>query len=137
MVRNPGSEQRILFPWERRRMLRRWLGLGRLRPFLALGIVAGAVLLVALHERRAAGVRQTRATLLGARRAVESYIAEHDGGCPNDLGQLAEHAELKRVPEDAWGHPLRLICPGEHESAPYELMSDGPDGEPGGLDRIE
>ena len=137
MAKSGGSEQRILFPWERRRMLRRWLGLGRLRPFLVLGVLLGGVLLVALHERREAGVRQTRATLLGARRVVERYIADHDGGCPRDLAQAAEYAAIEHVPVDAWGRPLRLVCPGQYDSAPYELMSDGPDGEPGGLDRIE
>jgi general secretion pathway protein G len=137
MAKSSGSEQRILFPWERRRMLRRWLGLGRLRPFLVLGVLLGCVLLVALRERREAGVRQTRATLLGARRVVEHYIADHDGGCPRDLAQASEYAALERVPQDAWGKPLRLICPGQYDNAAYELMSDGPDGEPGGLDRIE
>ncbi len=137
MAKGASNYPRILFPWERRRMLRRWLGLGRLRPFLWLGVLLGGVLLVALHERRAAGVRQTRAALLGARSAVEGYIADHDGGCPRDLAQAVEHAAVERVPEDAWGRPLRLICPGQHDNAPYELMSDGPDGVPGGLDRIE
>jgi general secretion pathway protein G len=130
-------EQRILFPWERRRMLRRWLGLGRLRPFMVLGLLAGFFVLVGIHERRAAGERQTRATLIGARRVVEAYLADHDGGCPKDMAEAAKHAALERVPVDAWGRELRLVCPGRHDDAPYELMSDGPDGEPGGLDRIE
>ena len=34
------------------------------------------------------------------------------------------------------GKPLRLSCPGA-EHARYDLSSDGPDGRPGGLDRIE
>jgi general secretion pathway protein G len=136
MAKDSSSDRRILFPWERRRMLRRWLGLAELRPFLLLGGVAGFVLLVGFGEHRAAGERQTRATLLGARRAVEAYMAENDGGCPSDMKQASEHARLDHVPEDAWGRPLRLVCPG-HESNPYELISDGPDGQPAGLDRIE
>src|SRR5687767_13145219 len=122
MARDAGnSDSRILFPWERRRMLRRWLGLGQLRPFLLLGAVGAFVILIALSERRAAGERQTRATLLGARRAVEVYMAENDGGCPRDMAQAAEHARLEHVPEDAWGRQLRLVCPG-HENSPYQLM---------------
>ncbi|HVJ18081.1 MAG TPA: type II secretion system protein GspG [Polyangiaceae bacterium] len=136
MPKDSNSDRRILFPWERRRMLRRWLGLGQLRPFLLLGALGAFVFLIALSERRAAGERQTRATLVGARRVVESYMADNDGGCPRDMTQAAEHARLEHAPEDAWGRPLRLLCPG-HESNPYELMSDGPDGQPGGLDRIE
>jgi general secretion pathway protein G len=99
--------------------------------------VVGFILLVALRERRMAGERQTRATLFGARRAVDAYIADHDGGCPETLKAVSDHAHLDAVPRDAWGRPLRLVCPGRFDGVPYELMSDGPDGEPGGLDRIE
>jgi general secretion pathway protein G len=38
---------------------------------------------------------------------------------------------------DAWGRPFRLVCPSRREGVAYDLSSDGPDGEPGGLDRIE
>jgi general secretion pathway protein G len=40
-------------------------------------------------------------------------------------------------PVDAWGRPLRLTCPGRNDPTRYDLMSDGPDGELGGLDRVE
>jgi general secretion pathway protein G len=128
---------KILFPWESRGGIGRYLRLGRLRPFLILLAALGFVTLVAVRERRMAGERQTRATLNGARRAVEAYIADHDGGCPETLKAVSDHAHQDNVPHDAWGRPLRLVCPGRFENAPYELLSDGPDGEPGGLDRIE
>jgi general secretion pathway protein G len=135
-VRAP-NVSKILFPWESRGGLGRYLRLGRLRPFLLLVAVVSFILLVALRERRMAGERQTRATLFGARRAVDAYIADHDGGCPETLKAVSDHAHLDAVPRDAWGRPLRLVCPGRFDGVPYELMSDGPDGEPGGLDRIE
>jgi general secretion pathway protein G len=135
-VRAP-NVSKILFPWESRGGVARYLRLGRLRPFLILLGVAGFITLVAVRERRMAGERQTRATLLGARRAVDAYMADHDGGCPQSLEVVAGHAHQEDLPRDAWGRPLRLVCPGRWEGAPYELMSDGPDGEPGGLDRIE
>jgi general secretion pathway protein G len=128
---------KILFPWESRGGLGRYLRLGKLRPFLILLAALGFVTLVAVRERRMAGERQTRATLSGARRAVEAYIADHDGGCPETLKAVSDYAHQDNVPHDAWGRPLRLVCPGRFENAPYELLSDGPDGEPGGLDRIE
>jgi general secretion pathway protein G len=107
-----------------------------MRPVLiALGVLA-FVILVGIRERRNAGVRQTRATLVTVRSAVEAYMAEHDGGCPAELAGVLEHGGFEQVPKDAWGRPLRLTCPGRHD-ARYELESDGPDGEPGGLDRIE
>ncbi|HEX6276971.1 MAG TPA: type II secretion system protein GspG [Polyangiaceae bacterium] len=133
-----GPQKRIVFPWEGRGGgLRRFLRLGRLKPFLGVLGVLGILVAIGVHERRDAGVRQTRATLLGVRRAVDSYIADHDGGCPTTLAAVAETTRGDGVPRDAWGRPLRLVCPGRFEGAPFELMSDGPDGEPGGLDRIE
>jgi general secretion pathway protein G len=133
-----GPQKRILFPWEGRGGgLRRFLRLGRLKPFVLVAAVLGVLVAIGARERTAAGIRQTRATLLGARRVVDAYLADHDGGCPPTLGAVAEFARLDGVPRDAWGRPLRLVCPGRFAGAPFELMSDGPDGEPGGLDRIE
>ncbi len=130
-------EQDIFFPWEGRGALRRRLRVGRLRRALVLLGLVALVLLIALRERQRAGVRQTRATLIDTRRLVEAYLADHQGGCPPSLAELARHAKIAKLPEDAWGRELRLICPGRREGSRYELMSDGPDGLPGGLDRIE
>jgi len=64
-------------------------------------------------------------------------MADHDGGCPGDLAAAAAYGRFEQSPRDAWGRPLRLTCPGRREGFAYELISDGPDGKPGGLDRIE
>ncbi|MBN1612269.1 MAG: type II secretion system protein GspG [Polyangiaceae bacterium] len=134
MRRRRSVERRIFFPWEGHGGFRRWLGLGRFRPFaLAVGAVV-VVVLVGLRERRAAGLRETRASLLRARSGVETYLIDHDGGCPPSLAAIAEDG---RVPQDAWGRPLRLVCPGRRPDSSFELMSDGPDGIAQGLDRIE
>lgn len=126
------NDRRIFFPWESRGGFRRWLGLGRARPFVVALVLIGFVVLVGVRERRWSGIRQTRATLLDVRRGIDAWMADHDGGCPPGLRAVAE-----RTPTDAWGRPLRFVCPAHREGAEYELMSDGPDGEPGGLDRIE
>ena len=132
-----GPQKRIVFPWEGRGGgLRRFLRLGRLKPFLLVAAVLAVLFAIGARERRASGVRQTRATLVGVRRSVESYVADHDGGCPPTLAAAVDFGR-DGEPRDAWGRPLRLVCPGRFEGAPFELMSDGPDGEPGGLDRIE
>ncbi len=110
-------EPKILFPWEGRGGLRRFFRLGRLRPYVIVFGVIAFVSLVGARERRASGVRQTRATLLGARRAVDGYLADHDGGCPPSLEKAAEEAHVEAVPRDAWGKPLRLVCPGRWEGA--------------------
>jgi general secretion pathway protein G len=128
---------RLFFPWEGRSGLSRFFRLGPLRPILLLLAVVSLILWIGARERRASGVRQTRATLLDSRRQVDAYLADHDGGCPPSLEAVAEHVQREGVPRDAWGRPLRLECPSRFPGMTYELMSDGPDGEPGGLDRIE
>jgi general secretion pathway protein G len=137
MRRRRASDQRIFFPWEGKGGLVRLLRVGRVRPVLIVLAVVGFIVAVAVRERRQAGIRQTRATLLGVRQAVDAYIADNDGACPPTLAAVVQYGSFKEVPRDAWGRPLRLVCPGQREGASYELMSDGPDGKPGGLDRIE
>lgn len=127
----------IILPWERRGGLVRRLGLSRLRPFLfALGIVA-LLVLIGARERQRTGERATRASLLVAHRAITAFLADNEGKCPKQLDELRTSGYLAEIPKDAWGHPLRLTCPGRKDSHGYDLSSDGPDGEPGGLDRIE
>ncbi len=137
MRRRPPSEQRILFPWEVRVGFLRWLLIGRLRAVLALGFGLLVVVTIAARERRRAGIRETRATLVDMRRATEAYIAEHQGACPTRLDDVLPYTRRQRLPLDAWGNGLRLTCPGKQPNSDFELTSDGPDGEPGGLDRIE
>lgn len=137
MRRRRPAEQRIFFPWEARGGIWRRLRLGRVRPILLVLLTLGVIVVVTVRERRRAGVRQTRATLLDARAAVDGYIADHDGGCPPDLGAVVSYGNFEQPPRDAWGRPLRLVCPARREGTTYDLMSDGPDGKPGGLDRIE
>ncbi len=131
------ADRRIFFPWEGRRGPARWLRQGPLR--FVIGLIAAVVVFgaIGVGERRQAGVRQTRARLLAAYRAVDTYLADHEGTCPPDLVAVALHARLGGVPRDAWGRPLRLTCPSRRDDARYDLTSDGPDGLPGGLDRIE
>lgn len=138
LPRSRVNDRRILFPWEGRGGLRRFIELGRVRPIaLGLGLLV-LVIMIGMHEHRAAGIRRTRATLLGVRPAIEAYMADHDGGCPPALSALPEqYARFKEPPTDAWGRQLRLICPADQQGKSYVLESGGPDGEPGGLDRIQ
>ena len=138
MILKRERDRRILFPWEGRGGVRRFIELGRVRP-IALGLaIATLLVLIGMHEHREAGIRRTRATLLVVRPAIEAYMADHDGGCPPALSVLPEqYARFKEPPSDAWGHRLRLICPADARGLSYVLESGGPDGEPGGLDRIQ
>jgi general secretion pathway protein G len=132
------NDRRILFPWEGRGGLRRFIELGRVRPIALALVVVTLLVSIGIRERREAGIRRTRATLLGVRPAIEAYMADHDGGCPPTLSALPEqYARFKEPPTDAWGRPLRLICPADELGKSFALESGGPDGVPGGLDRIQ
>ena len=75
----------------------------------------------------------------------QSRLADHGGGCPRDLGELVPGGYTRDLPLDAWGRPLRLECAGARGAAVasptdalgFRVSSDGPDGVPGGLDRVE
>ncbi len=138
MILKRESDRRILFPWEGRGGLRRFIELGRVRP-IALGAAVLTLLVsIGVREHREAGIRRTRATLLGVRPAIEAYMADHEGACPPALSVLPErYARFKEPPTDAWGQPLRLICPADELGKSFVLESGGPDGVPGGLDRIQ
>lgn len=136
-TQRPRQDRRIFFPWEGRGGLRRFLAMGRFWPVLVLAIVALLVSWIAARERRAAGERQTLVVLNRVRPAVERYLVEHDGSCPAQLSDVLEYLKAPELPRDAWGRPLRLLCPSERSGTEYVLMSDGPDGVAGGRDRIE
>lgn len=131
------SERRSFFPWERRGGLFRRLGLYRLRPLLAVALAAALLIFMVVRERDAAGVRRTRSILLDVREALDAYLADHQGRCPESFAALGDYGPFHGPPRDAWGNPLTLICPGSAPGEAYVLMSAGPDGIAGGLDRIE
>jgi hypothetical protein len=131
------SSRRILFPWEDRGSVRRYFAMGRFRPVLIF-LVAGSFLMwVFARERAAAGERQTRVALRAVRPAVDRYMLENEGNCPSALQEVHPYMSKQEIPLDAWGRQLRLVCPSLRAGVAYVLMSDGPDGAPGGRDRIE
>jgi hypothetical protein len=130
------NDSRILFPWEQQGNIVRRLGFRRVRPVVFVSILASAVVLVVVRERRDSGIRRTRGTLSQMSQAVNRYLADNQGRCPTSFGDLARYG-AGAEPVDAWGNSLRLTCPAPRGDLPYLLSSDGPDGRAGGLDRIE
>jgi general secretion pathway protein G len=137
MARRRQREQTIFFPWERGGGFLRRTGLARAKPFVAAIAMALFVLLLGSRERRMAGLRSTRTTLDLVHAGLDAYRADHERRCPADLADLRKDGYLAVAPVDAWGRPLRLVCPGRKDPQGYDLLSDGPDGEIGGLDRVE
>jgi general secretion pathway protein G len=130
-------DPRVFFPWERRRGLLGLLGRARIRLVLFGSLAATLLYVLHVREDRAAGVRATRATLTTAGRAVATYRAAHGGSCPRGMEEVVVAGYAREEPVDAWGRPLRLQCPGRRDPSGFDLSSDGPDGLPGGLDRVE
>jgi general secretion pathway protein G len=130
-------EPRVFFPWEKRRGIRSFFGRGRARQALLVAGALGVFLLLRRREGYAADVRATRAEIANATRAVAAWRADHDRACPARLADLVAGGYLHRVPLDAWGHPLRVTCPGRIDPTGFDVTSDGPDGEPGGRDRVQ
>ncbi|MGD0530368.1 MAG: type II secretion system protein GspG [Polyangiaceae bacterium] len=130
-------DPRVFFPWEKRRGLRSLVGRGRVRQVLVLAAAASGFVLLHLRERDAADVRATRAEITTATDAVSAWRADHDRTCPGTVADLVSGGYLHRVPRDAWGHPLRVTCPGRRDPLGFDVSSDGPDGEPWGADRVE
>jgi general secretion pathway protein G len=135
MRRRP-REQTIFFPWERGGGFFRRRG-SRVGPIAAAAGMIALLLVLGARERRLVGIRSTRATIGLVASAVDAYRADHERKCPATLDALKVDNYLAVDPTDAWGRPIRLVCPGRKDPQGYELMSDGPDREMGGLDRVE
>jgi general secretion pathway protein G len=130
-------EPTVFFPWERRHGVRSLLGRTRARQALLVALALAALVLLGQRERRGSEVRATRATITMAMRAVGAWRADHDRACPSSLAELVSGGYLHQVPRDAWGRTLRVVCPGRKDPRGFDVSSDGPDGEPGGPDRVE
>lgn len=131
------QDRRIFFPWEGRGGARRFVSMGRFVPLIAIACLAIGVSWLLARERYAAGERRTRVVLTAVRPAVERYLLEKEGACPRSLSDVTPYLKSPSSILDAWGRPLRLVCPSGRPGVEYVLMSDGPDGAAGGRDRIE
>jgi len=131
------DEPRVFFPWERRRGLGSLLRRTTARRAIAVGVALGAFAVLRGVEVRASEVRATRTAIDSATRAVAAYRADHDRACPLAIGELVASGYLRETPRDAWGRPVRLSCPSRRDPRGFDVVSDGPDGQPGGLDRVE
>ena len=131
------DEPRVFFPWEKRRGVRSLFVRARAGQVLFAIALVAAFSGLRSNARRAAQVRATRATISTATNAIAAWRADHERGCPGSLAALVSGGYVSELPRDAWGRPLRLTCPGRKDPRGFDVSSDGPDGEPGGLDRVE
>ncbi len=131
--REPG----VYLPWERKKGFVGALARTRIRQVLIAVAVVMTIVFLRRREEYAAKVRSTRASIATATRALFAYRADHTSECPRVWADVVAEGYARRVPLDAWGRPLRLVCPGRRDPQSFDVLSDGPDGLPYGLDRIE
>ena len=101
-----------------------------------IGLIMGAVV-YRLHRSAIDGQIQVARVQI---RDLEAMVFRHrlanSGECPS-LALWLEDKTLKAEPKDPWGHPLSIVCPGEHGEGGADIVSLGPDGRPGTKDDIE
>ncbi len=127
----------IELPWEGRGPRFGAFGRGGFVRILGAALVVAFVFFVLAREERVAGVRATRGRIASVHAQLANFRADHPGMCPQNWTTLVSTGYLRGVPVDAWGRALRLRCPGRTDPAGMDVVSDGPDGELGGLDRVE
>jgi general secretion pathway protein G len=136
MIRSK-RQSSVVFPWEQKTSWLGSLGRARVRTFVIFGFVVGSLAWLRHREERAAAIRASRAAIDTASRAVFAFRGERQGACPKTWRDVVGAGYLRDVVNDGWGHPLRLVCPGRKDAKSFEVLSDGPDGLPYGLDRVE
>jgi len=115
---------------------------------LIITILAGIVGVNILHKPGEARVSATRMQLQQLKTAVQLYRAEQGRVPTQDQGLEAlvtrptrdpvpqnypegGYLDSRKVPTDPWGHDFIYLVPGRR-AEPFELISYGGDGEPGG-----
>lgn len=118
---------------------------------IILGLLAGLVLPRIMGQEEEARIKTTRTQIKALEHALDSFKLDNGFYPSTDQGLEAlikkpeigriptrwrEGGYLKpaRIPKDAWGRDFIYISPG-NEGREYEIISYGPDGEPGGEGR--
>ncbi len=124
--------ERVSLPWEGRG--RRWRGgFGNARWRSVLGLLAMTALAIGFtrHARERIRVRDSQVAVAQVKQAVDRFRADV-GRCPKSEMELlhpplSQKHYLDSMPNDGWGRPLSVRCPGYFEDE-AEVISAGPSG---------
>jgi len=90
-----------------------------------LGLIAGTIV-VSLHQRtKDAQLKVARIQVRDIVGRIEQFMI-NKLRCPT-VDELVSDGYLRTPPRDAWGTPILVRCPGEHEHDPADVVSYGPD----------
>jgi len=119
-------ENKVFFAWEKRTGVLGFFGRARIRQILAGAAVLTVTVALFGRESDIRKVRATRAGIGVMFRAMSAYRADHAGACPKDLVELKTGGYVAELPKDAWGHTIRVVCPGQKDKLGFDVVSDGP-----------
>jgi len=120
----------------RRRKRRLSRGMSLIEILVVLAIIAmimGGVAVVAFNAFSGAQVDNAYIEVTKIQNNVDAYRIKK-GKCPTGLIDLKTAGIINKVTKDPWGQEYVIKCPGEH--GPVDVISNGPDGKPGGGDDI-
>lgn len=102
-----------------------------------IGLLTTVVVINVLPMQGRAQIQKAKADIALLEQGLEFYRLDA-GRYPTTEEGLAAltrpgtmGATVKNLPDDPWGRPYRYAAPGP-DSTPYQIMSYGADGEPGG-----
>ena len=109
-----------------------------------LGVIMSMVVPQLLGRQAHASVDATRLSIRGVEQALKLYMLDHGGNFPTANEGLRVLVEapgqrdprwrgpyLEQLPLDAWGMPLGYSFPGRHNKQKFDIVSSGPDRQPG------
>ena len=118
-----------------------------------IGILAAIVVPKLTGRSEDAKIGATQATMKSIRTALSMYETDNGKFPTQEQGLLAlieapttapvpkkypkdGYLDTKEVPKDGWGNEIHFKNPGEKNANGYDLVSDGPDEQPGNDDDI-
>ena len=107
-----------------------------------LGLLASVIVVAVMNQFETAKIKATRLKLKSVEQALYQYSI--DNGFPSQSDGLrilmnpprGEGPYLKDEPKDAWNKDVLYFNPAREGSAPFEVVSKGPDGKEGTKDDI-
>ena len=123
----------VPLPWEgRREWVTRTLSRRRFRPLFLLVLLVVALSATWNRAKQRGQVRVTRNGIAEVHRAIGLFRAEL-GRCPRSMIELVHPPKagakyLQEMPNDGWGRPLMVRCPGRRDPLGADVISAGPSG---------
>lgn len=112
-----------------------------------IGLLSTVVVINVMGARSGAQIKTTRANLTALNGALQQYgldmydypttqegleaLVERPAGAASNT-RYRDGGYINKVPNDGWNRPFVYRKPGENSGRPYDLLSLGADGEPGG-----